>query len=222
MGIEGKDIEFTSQKEDLKEENEFDHWFMKIGDGLHDICSNPCFNHKGTKTVTGKVLRKVYGEDYQDDDIPNLLYYWDIVKKWYEHPIPLLNGKDSLTNYIPVYSYFYPKPKNEDEEPKPVIFQITEKTSTKEKYLLPEGKGTRSTDIEELIPIDEEDESLEFTWRDTPRGKKLFLVDRYEEDFVKNNPNKIFGYELCDKAIEKYWSIGTLNMNDYIIDNYIA
>lgn len=221
LGKEGVDIEYTSIKEELKEENEFDHWFMKIGDGLHDICGK--FGTKGTKTVIGKVLRKVYGEEYQDEPIPNVQFYWDIVKKWYEHPIPVVKkGGNSLTKYIPVYSYFYPKSMN-GEPVAPVIYQITEKTMNKDKYLLPQGKTTRNCELEELIPINEEDElNYKFTLRDTQKGKRLFIMDTFTESYIHNNPDKIFGYELCDCALDKYWQIGNLNQEEYIVDNYVA
>ena len=216
FGEIGKDIEITSDVSEEKETNEFDEWINNIEEGGHVLCVNPIFNMHGTRTVSGKVLRKVYGEDIMDEPIPNVINYWTVVKKWYEHNIPLNDGDDYVYTLKPVYTYFTPRGKNA----KPVIYQAKEHKKDAMYFLPDDCNNPKECDVKQLVKIND-DSNIEYILQETKFGPKVFAKVKYNEDFIVENHDKIFPYELADKCVQKYWSDGTLNI-DYKVTDYVA
>jgi len=212
LGVIGKDIEIIKDEKDEKETNELDNWIAHIDDAEHVFCIHECFNSHGTRTVVGKVLRHINGEELALNKTPTeTIHYWDIVKKWYEHSIPLNPGDEYVYSLKPVYTYFTLK--RGDDKGKAVVYQAKE-FKKDAMYFVPEEfkDDSKNCPIDKLIKIDtdNEDDNLEFVLKKTQYGDKLFTKTKYVEDFHIEAPDKIFPCEVADVCIEKYNETGSL------------
>ena len=205
IGEIGKDIEIISDEKEEKEKNELDNWIQEIEQAEHCFCVHPIFNSHGTRIVKGKVLRHVDGEELALNKTPieGIVHYWDVVKKWYEHSIPLNEGDDHVYLLKPVYTYFIPRGKDKQ----PVIYQAKEHKKG-EMYFLPEEcEDPKKCTIDQLIPIN--DNEVKYTFKEHNfKGnivEKLYVKEDYQEAFHIDAPNKIWPSELADQCIENFW-----------------
>lgn len=219
LGEQGKDIEIINDEVNEKVKNEFDSWIDHIAWGEHNFCISECFNSHGKRTVEGKILRKVEGEDLYLNNTPidGAPYYYDVVKKWYEHNIPLKKGDQFVSISKPVYTYF--ELTRGKDKGKRVIYQAKEYRKNMMFFLPDEIENPKECPISELIPCPDD---TTFETIETKFGTKVVAKIEYTEDFIKENHDRIFPCELADACLDTYWKSGKLNHNDYVITSYVA
>ncbi len=85
--------DITMIKDEIKDiwKDPLDNFFKDSNDRSHMICDLPDFQHHESRSVEFRVNRYIKGEETYGKPI-GVPYYFDKVKKWYEHETPGLNG----------------------------------------------------------------------------------------------------------------------------------